>query len=219
MADRIRFYRGSSMNGTFRPGDCLWIESARVGDICSGDVVVFLRLDTKHLADCDNDPEEELRSPDVAKAPDELVHRVVRLQAKALITQGDNNPCEDPDPVTADNLVGRVFYLERGKRRNQVHGGRVGLFSARFLKIRRSFWQFIAYLGRLPYGWLRSSGLATRLWKPPIDRVFLKENSQSIVKFVCHGQTVARWWPQSGCFECRKPYDLVLRRNEPPQPE
>jgi hypothetical protein len=33
-----------------------------------------------------------------------------------------------------------------------------------------------------------------------------------VVKYVCGKRTVARWWPETGQFQCRKPYDLIISR-------
>ncbi|MFB0535254.1 MAG: signal peptidase I [Anaerolineae bacterium] len=195
--DSVRFYHGRSMGGTFRPGDCLTVEPVSLADVRPGDVVVY-------------------RGPNDQGDTEELVHRVVAAAPGGLVAHGDNNPCADMPLVTADNLLGRVTHVERDGRTRLVRGGRLGLLHARVLHARRHVWRqvrgLVACLGRGPYRWLRESGLVPRLWQPTVMKVRLATENGPLVKYVCGGRTVARWWPHQNRFECQKPYDLVIPR-------
>jgi signal peptidase I len=94
----IRFYRGNSMKGIFRLGDCLFVESVSIDEIRLGDIVVYRGL---------NGQGEER----------ELVHRVIGKSSKGLITRGDNNPSVDDTPVTSNNqesfLVFGIHLLKK----------------------------------------------------------------------------------------------------------
>ena len=189
----IRAYHGGSMLGTFRPGDCLTVAPVSLADVCPGDIVAFRRLDD------DGDLGE-------------FVHRVVAVVPGGLVTRGDNNPCADSTLVTADNLLGRVTHVERDGEMRPVRGGRWGLLHAWFLHARCRVWRLVACVGRGPYRWLRHKGLIARLWRPTVMKVHLATGNGPLVKYVCGGRTVARWWPEQNRFECRKPYDLVIPR-------
>jgi len=195
--DRLRFYRGRSMLGTFRPGDYLTLEAVPIAAIRPGDVVVY-------------------RGVDREGEPDEVVHRVVAAGTGGLVARGDNNPCSDSVLVTADNLLGRVSHVERDGKVRSVRGGRWGLLRAWVFRTwrltQRRGWRLMAFVGRWPYRGLRSSGLVRRLWRPAVVKVRVETENGPLVKFVCGQRTVARWWPQTGRFQCRKPYDLIIRR-------
>jgi len=188
--DGTRFYRGRSMAGTFRAGDRLTLEPVAVSDVRLGDVVVF----------CSNHREDG----------DRLVHRIVAATPEGLVARGDNNPCPDAIPVTADNLLGRVTHVERRGWTRRVHGGWRGLLHARLLRTGVALWTWVKAAGRRPYHWLRSSNLLGRWWQPAVHRVRIATDEGPVVKYVCKGRTVAEWWPQQQRFECRKPYDLVI---------
>jgi signal peptidase I len=188
--DGIRFYRGRSMAGTFRPGDRLTLEPVTVDDIRPGDVVVY-------ASDQGGDREE-------------LVHRIVAVTPDGLVPRGDNNPCPDSMLVTADNLLGRVTHVQRRGRITSVRGGRRGLLHAYLWRSRVVLWRWAKAVGRWPYRKLRSSGLVARWWQPPVRRVRIATENGPVVKYVCDGRTVAEWWPEQNRFECRKPYDLVI---------
>lgn len=189
----VRFYRGSSMAGTFRPGDCLTMAILTLEELKPGDIVIY-------------------RARNHGGEEDELVHRIVASALDGLVARGDNNPGVDTTLVTAENLMGRVTRVERNGITRPVRGGRLGLLHARLFRFRLGVWKFIKRLGREPYRRLRNSNLIPRLWQPTITRLRFDTEKGSLVKYICSGRTVARWWQQQNRFECDKPYDLVIPR-------
>ena len=185
------------MLGAFRPGDCLTVEPASIAAIRPGDVVIY-------------------QGRDQAGEPEDVVHRVVAVTPGGLVTRGDNNPQLDNVLVTQDNLLGRVTHVGREGRMRPVRGGRWGLLCVRLLHARRLVlrlgWALLRTVGRRPYRWLRASGLARRLWRPVVTRVLVATGDGPLVKYVSGGRTVAWWWPATGHFRCRRPYDLVISR-------
>jgi hypothetical protein len=185
------------MLGTFRPGDYLTVEPASIAAICPGDVVIY-------------------QGRDQAGEPEDVVHRVVAVTPGGLVTRGDNNPQIDNVLVTQDMLLGRVTHAERAGRTRPVWGGRPGLLRVRALHARRRVmrlgWRLLRIVGRRPYRWLRESGWARRLWRPEIMHVLVATEDGPLVKYVSGGRTVAWWWPETGRFRCRRPYDLVISR-------
>jgi hypothetical protein len=188
----IRFYRGSSMRGTFRVGDCLEMEPAAIGDIRRGDIVIY------HGS-----------NPD-PKAPIELVHRIISMKPEGLVARGDSNLHPDTALVTRDNLAGRVRYRVRCGKRDEVKGGFRGLMQARILHnlIRPRTW--LRFLAGKIYGGLRLTGLIRRLWHPDITVIRFMTEKGPLLKYICRGRTVAWWWAEKNRFDCRKPYDLIL---------
>jgi hypothetical protein len=189
----IRFYRGSSMRGIFRVGDCLEMEPAVIGDIRPGDIVVY--------------HESSPHPPDGAK---ELVHRITSLKPEGLVARGDSNILPDATLVTRDNLVGRVRYCVRGGKRYEVKGGFRGLLSARIRHNLITSRKWIRILGGIVYRKIRLTGLIRRVWHPDIAVIRFMTEKGPLLKYICRGQTVAWLWIQNNRFNCRKPYDLVL---------
>lgn len=211
-ADTFHIYHGRSMLGVFRPGDHLIIEPAHVTDVHRGDVIVY-----------------QNRSQN--SAPTDVVHRVVAVSPGGLATQGDNNRRPDAGLVTQATLLGRVTRVARaGQTRavsvRRVSGGRWGLLQLRARRIwRQGCWageHLIRPAGRPAYRWLRESGLVARLWRPALIRLLLIDPQGALRVKIVHGrQTVAHWQPAIGRWQCRRPYDLILRRPEggiPSQP-
>ncbi len=195
-----RFYRGRSMRNAFELGDCITVISTSLDNIHPGDIVVYR---------CQiNDDSEEA-----------VVHRVMATMPGGLVTRGDDNPSVDMTLVTADNLLGQVTHVARGGITRAVRGGRLGLLNAQIFRVRRHvltrLWRLSIYLGHRPYRWLRDKGLIARLWQPSIVKMRLGAGDDILIKYVCDGQAVARWWPKSGRFNCQKPYDLVLKPEDP----
>jgi hypothetical protein len=183
------------MGGTFRPGDALVIAAVGVAAVRCGDVVVFAG------------GRGAVESRDV-------VHRVVRIMAEGLITRGDRNHFVDPDPVTAENLVGVVTHARRGRRLLAVAGGAWGLWRARTERWRGLARRVLGKLARRPYHALRVSGLVQRWWRPVVRVLVVQYEHGPVAKVLVGGRSVAAMNLTTGRFVCRKPYDLVLRRDD-----
>ncbi len=183
------------MEGSFRFGDTLIIESVPFEDVRPGDIVVFQRM---------NDFGVKV----------DFVHRTISVQREGLITQGDNNSRQDKNFVTEGNLVGRVCYVERDGKKIEVCNGPAGLLRSRVRRglnfMWNEIWRAVSNMGRTFYRWLRESGLTPLLWRPAISKVFLMTENGPMIKYISRNRTVGRYWPENGRFKCRKPYDLVL---------
>ena len=187
-------YRGSSMTPTFRTGQLLYV-CPTACDITPGDVVVFA------------DPSKK----------DYVVHRVVSTTDAGLVTRGDNNSRYDL-PVVLDQVIGRVEVLEDQGCLKPVQGGDQGLWSARIRWGVRRVGGWLRRAFRMPYRALRHLDLVHRA----LNRLFFRrfkvvrlQTSDGLLFIVTHKQRIlARWWPQQGRFECKKPYDLVIRRED-----
>ena len=77
------FYTGNSMKGVFVPGDTLELETVPFSELRPGDIVAI-----------------------DAERP--YVHRVIRIEKGRIITQGDNNPHPDEQPLTPDRSFQKV---------------------------------------------------------------------------------------------------------------
>ncbi len=185
-----RVYLGLSMKGAFQPGDVLTVEPVSLSRVRPGDVVVFFR----------QRGEEQ----------DEIVHRVVRRISGGLVTRGDALAHEDKGVVTESNFVGRVCYKERNGRILIVHGGWLGRCRGWGLhcywKVRRQGVRIIFPL----YDRLRTSGIVSWFWRPRITRLMINSAKGTHIQYICNKRVVARFRPDTGAFECRKPWDLVI---------
>jgi hypothetical protein len=182
------------MTPLFRPGDSLCIRAVAFGQIRPGDVVVF-------------------RRGSAAGGEVRVAHRVVRVTLGGLFTRGDRNAHTDEEPVTPVNLQGRVESLEREGRQVAVLGGLPGLLAAGIARLKRRVRRRVKVSVSAPYQILRSSGIVRLAWRPNLSAIHLETPDGPLVKFLDGRLTVARWWPESGRFECRKPYDLVIEKH------
>lgn len=229
--ERSRFYRGSSMWPAFRPGDWLVVESVPYEKIRRGDIVVFQSSDTKKELSYSKDsftPDSELsevpQSGDYLKnGPIEtpeaesplLVHRIIAVRSGGFVTRGDSNPAPDFDLVSPERLIGRAVAFERRGRKVRVCGGTGGFILASFRRFIRqtwpSFFRVIRFPFRPAYRFLRRSGIIGAIWKPRLTSVRFRSSSGPFVKYVRLGRTVAVWWPERRSFQCRRPYDLIIK--------
>lgn len=193
------FYHGFSMRGTFRPGDCLFVEPATLLTLRPGDIAIYQKSDDDH--------DQET-----------VVHRVIKVVPGGIITQGDSNLTSDVEIVLETAIIGQVTQYERRGTVHRVRGGLWGRLRGQLL--RRWYWrhrhlkflilELVFALGRPFYRKLRKSGVITRLWNPTITKVHFETDDGPIVKYVANNRTVGLWWPKTNQIWCRRPYDLVL---------
>lgn len=190
------FYSGSSMSGTFRNGDWLIVEPASLAALRPGDVVVYRRP-----------ADWKIRS-------ERIVHRVMAVVNGGVILRGDFNPRSDIDVIFEDDLLGRVTHFQRSGRVRPVTNGLPGLVRGRLLHLwyggQRALWWGLLWLVRVPYRWLKRSGIVRRLWQPQIQRIRLQSPDGMVIKYVWRGRTVARFWPQQRLMVWQRPFDLVI---------
>lgn len=177
------------MRGTFRRGDIVLVAPVKWQDIVQGDIIAFR---------CDG----------YDKTSNVVVHRVARSTPVSVVTRGDT--CRSPDPVAVrvECLVGRASFVLRNGHRLPIVGGRLGnvwAFLLRMLERIRPCFRFL-------YRPVRRSGLLQLLWQPRVLQMHLVTSEGTLIKYIHKQRTVAWWWPESGRFWCRRPYDLVLER-------
>ena len=175
------------MTGTFRAGDMLIVRETAFEDARPGDVVAF-------------------RAPGGDDDANLIVHRVVARAAGGLITRGDACGAPDTARVQPGDLVGRVIQAQRGRRVRRVWGGWTGRCWARALRLRKH----MLAVARLPYRWLRASGIVRHVWRPAVTQVSVMTTLGTVLKYLCGARAVAVWRPEAKAYWCEKPYDLVL---------
>ena len=186
------FYRGSSMLGTFKPGDKLVMEKVPLGQIKKGDLIIF--------------------SKESGETDDFIVHRVVSITAKGLVTRGDNCFGNDRDMVVEENVIGRVVDYDRQGKIHRTRNGRAGFYRARALHGRLIIFKLIRRIFRGPYLKIRGSELIARLWRPEIEIHLFETSDGPIRKFVHHGRTVGTLWQSRDRIWLKHPYDLLIKK-------
>ena len=179
-------YRGRSMRGVFKDGDCLWVAAIAFAALQRGDVVAF------------------------NSGGKMIVHRIVGRRAGGFITQGDASQRRDRECLAPECLIGRVAERERAGKRSPVMGGIRGRLQGGILRTIYKARRLAAMALAAPYRLIRASGLTPLLWRPRITAVRFSEGRRDFTKFIHRGKTVACWFPHERRWTCRKPYDLIL---------
>ncbi len=117
-------YVGTSMNPTLREPVMLEIEPYGNRPLQVGDVVAF-------------------RSPGNYQI---VVHRIVLLTLKGIVTRGDNNRRDDPFVLLPADITGRVVAARQGRKNRAVAGGRRGRLIGRLNPWRGNLDKNISYL-------------------------------------------------------------------------
>jgi hypothetical protein len=135
------FYKGPSMNPVLTSPDVLYVRPYNGRKAKCGDVIVF-------------------ESPE---AGCKVVHRVVSIRGGGIRTKGDNNTQTDSWVLKEQDIIGRVEWIERGKRTIRIYGGLTGRAQAGMLKAVRLLDAGIRTVLRPAYNRL-SQNRALRRW-------------------------------------------------------
>jgi signal peptidase I len=186
-------YHGKSMQPTFQPGQLLYV-CPEASDIAVGDVIIYQDLECKR----------------------NVVHRITAISPQGFITRGDNNPHNDPTPIAPHQIMGKVELIDQHDQISPITGGYCGLWATRASWLFRRSWNGFCRSFSRPYRWLRSHGWMRLIWRPRLITLYLLTDQEHLIKYLYHGHTIACWWPDQNRFECRKPFDLVLRKIDLP---
>jgi len=174
------------MRGTIAAGDCLRVQFVPLDELRTGDVVAFRRGGRVR------------------------VHRVVAIREEHWWTQGDGNWRRDPEPLTPEEVIGRVGEAQGLRGWRALDGGAPGLRrAARGHAIAFVRWGILSLAAPF-YHALRATRIIPRLWRPEVQIVQFAAADGMRTKFIHRGQTVACWQADLGRWTCRAPYDLVV---------
>ena len=188
-------YRGKSMKGTFHEGDFLNIDTHASVKIQHGDVIAYRRLSKDGKIE-------------------EIVHRVIQISQGRLITRGDNNRRSDCYRVSQENVLGKVIAFERKGKVHHIRGGFRGLMLSQILFLIHNILYLISRTFKLSW-WIYNTGkLIKCFYTPSLRKIQFVTEDGPLIKLFHGKRLIARWWPQQDRFECKKPYDLVIRRED-----
>ena len=185
------FYRGSSMRGTFKPGDKLVIENVPFDQIRKGDLVIFNRA--------------------CQEKGDFIVHRVSAITSNGLVTRGDNCIDQDKELIGEKHIVGRVIQYDRRGRIRRARNGRMGQIRATLLYGRLHGVKWLKIFLRKPYVMFRKTGIIARIWQPDIEAVYFETPDGPLLKYLHHGRTVAICLKIKNRWKIKRPYDFIMQ--------
>lgn len=198
MEQRLINYVGSSMNPLLVDGDGLCIVPYKGRAIRPGDVIVFVPPGSGN----------------------NIVHRVVSVNAKGIRTRGDNAPTVDPWILTPDNIKGRVVGIQRRNRRRRIAGGFVGRMKAFAFRCARLFDAAVTFLLGPAYRKLsRLASLRKTLHGLLKPRVLSFGRPEGIeLQLVAGRCLIGRRLPGEEHWEIRRPFRLCVDEELLPRP-
>ena len=190
-------YKGPSMNPTVKPGDRLWITPYEGQKIQRGDVLVF----TPPGADY------------------KVIHRVVSVEPQGIKTRGDNNNQVDPWLLSHDQILGRVFSAERGKRRRRIFGGAIGQLCGVAIRAIHSIDASVSSRFRPAYDRLAVAGVFRR-WLPgwmKTRAISLSHPAGTELQLLMGRRVIGRWLPGKSGWQIRRPFRLFVDEETLPE--
>ena len=125
-----------------------------------------------------------------------IVHRIISITGDKIFTKGDNNRNRDTSVISQQNILGRVIYARRGKRRISIGYGVSGRSWA-FFASKNSLLKY--RLLNPVYSWLSDRGYFNKLF-PLIKNTsifsFNKKNGKELGLFL--GKKQIGYLPASG---------------------
>jgi len=186
------FYRGSSMKGTFKPGDRLYIEKIPYCKIRKGDLIVFRKI--------------------INEENEFVVHRVRHITPDGLITRGDHCRYNDQKLVNEEMFIGRVMGYDRFGIFHRASIGGKGEIHAVRCHARHWVLRIARRCFRKPYQILKKSGIPARILRPRIEISCFHTPQGPLIKYIHRDRTVATFWIHNNRWSCRFPYSLLIKK-------
>ncbi|MCM8775526.1 MAG: S26 family signal peptidase [Candidatus Omnitrophica bacterium] len=172
---------------TFRPGDLLHITVySRFDEIRIGDSVIY-------------------NAPGGCKT----VHRVISVEGTKIRTQGDNNSFQDPYLLSFSDLVGRVDWMERKKKRIKVRSGFYGKIWHRLMQARRTLWRVLFLFARPIYCKISDFFSFVAITPKNARCVIYYRPWGRELQVIVNNRTIAKRNPETGKSEICLPYRLL----------
>lgn len=178
------YYSGSSMSGTFRPGDIIhWAVMNNSSELHPGDVVVY------------KNPVNETM----------VVHRVIDIQNDGIRTAGDHSPEPDQCKINHADLLGKAVTYDRDGRTCSVRHGFIGLARRyRLLGLKNI---------KLSLRNITSAVTPFISWnrcRPSIKKVCFSSPNGRTYKYLWKRKVIAVSVPSRQIWQCRFPFSLFL---------
>lgn len=190
----LLFYRGSSMKGTFKPGDLLCVEKTPFIQIHKGDLIIF--------------------SKTINGQVEFVAHRVVDTTPQGLVTRGDNCRLIDQQPIATHNIIGRIVSYERDGDIINAKNGWLGRIKAIRCHSRLLIDRIAKRCFRKPYQFLTNNDIISIFWQPRLNVLFFDTPMGPLIKVVRKKRTVAFFWIDRNQWFCRFPYKLIIKKHQ-----
>ena len=188
-------YHGPSMNPAFKLGDRLMVIPCKAVRV--GDVVVFQSLDGKHY----------------------IVHRVVEIDSRGVITRGDNNNDIDKRILRPEEITGQVVAYRRGCRTVRIPGATTGILYARTRWFVQIFKRRLFGLLQPLYRRMSDSGIFRRVlpsrFKPKI--VSFRKADGVEMQLLLGKKVIGRRRQGWDCWQVQPPFRLFVDESSLPE--
>lgn len=183
-------YIGSSMNPILRSGDRLEVVPYGKQKIRRGDVIVFV----------------------TPGGGSRIIHRVVAVDSHGIRTRGDNSKYIDSWVLRPSEILGRVFFAQRGSRRLRVFGGPLGHLFAVTVRAIKIIDSSLSSLLRPLYQRLARAGIFGR-WLPACMKtkaISLSHPAGTELQLLMGKRVIGRWLPGMRRWHIRRPFRLFV---------
>jgi hypothetical protein len=185
---------GESMIPTLKALDQVYTASDR--QFRPGDIIIFTIADKR-----------------------KIVHRIVSINDGKIVTQGDNNPGPDRDPVSPENVLGKVAYARREGKKISVRGGWAGKMSIVPHRVSLKARAVAAVIIVMPYHALARSGIFRALLpgrlKPQI--MTIRGSKGPELRVMIGKRLAGKWYMGLPGWQIRPPYKLFIDMRSLPE--
>jgi signal peptidase I len=183
-------YTGISMRPTLEDAEVVEITPLGLDPVRVGDVIYFKVPGKEHW----------------------VIHRVIRILPKGIVTRGDNNPTEDVVRLQRSDIIGRVAAGSRGQQRHGVRNGRAGYLLSRWFRLRSGFRRSLVRVFRPSYfraaRWEFWPFLLPRRWRPRL--VVFQSGPRRSAQLMLGSRRVGFFSPELRRWQIRPPFRLFV---------
>jgi len=190
MDNYVIHYIGTSMFPSLKTGDILRMVPYKERTLQVGDVVLF------HSS----------------YGRTSIVHRIVSIDNKVIRTKGDNKIVIDDCVLRPNDIIGRVVYVQRGKKEIKIIDGFPGRIYASILEAGKRIDMVVSTILRPVYRWLTRTGIFRKLFSRWIHiKVLCYKNGDSMEMQLQLGRRViGRRLPGKNQWHIVRPFKVFI---------
>lgn len=182
-------HTGPSMRPLLKTGDIILIQPIEPKKLKAGDIITYSNHQKKVV----------------------ISHRLIKINKNQFITAGDNNPKIDDKNPSAQDILGKVYFVNRDHKIKKIYGGWPCLVFFNFFFLRNRLLKIIQIISHPIYFFLASINLfkCQTIFQKDIQIVHYQKRTKRFTLFFKR-RLIGHYDASRNQWTLKRPYRLII---------